>query len=341
MRASHAGKGRISATARAEAAAWIARLHSPNRTREVEDGLRRWLEADPEHAVAFELLTEIWETTARLSRARSVAPRPVRARLHLVRAALATLLIALIPGGVLHHARTDEVATGIDQFRSITLADGTHIRLDANTRLLIRYGRRTRQVVLVKGQAYFQVVHRADWPFTVSAAGHLIRDLGTKFDVRRDGDVLAVTLVEGKVTVSAAPAWLGATPSAPGVQYSTSVGTAMAAAGAQTFSLAPGERVTFEGPRSARIDWPQIAQITAWEHGEVVLDNTSLGEAAAELNRYSRQRLLIKDPAVAAIRVSGVVQAGATLSFAAAVARAYRLQALHPAPDVVLLAPSR
>ena len=341
MRAGEAGKRRTSAAARAEAAAWIARLHSPSRTRGVEEGLRRWLEADPEHAAAFELLTEIWETTARLSRTRTLTPRPARGRLQLARAALATLLIALVPGGVLRHPRTDVVATGIDQFRSVTLADGTRIRLDANTRLLVRYGRRSRHVVLVSGQAYFQVVHRADWPFTVSAAGHLIRDLGTQFDVRRDGDVLAVTLVEGKVTVSAGASRLQRTKVTSNAPDGTTVNEAVAVGSEQTFSLTPGERVTFDGSRSARIDWPHVAQVTAWEHGEVVLDNTSLAEAAAELNRYSRQRLLIKDPATAAIRVSGVVQAGATLSFAAAVARAYRLRALHPSADVVVLAPSR
>ena len=57
-----------SATARAQAAAWIARLHGPNRTPEVEAGLRRWLEEDPERAAAFELVTDTWEKSARLRR---------------------------------------------------------------------------------------------------------------------------------------------------------------------------------------------------------------------------------------------------------------------------------
>ena len=45
---------RPSAAARAEAAAWVARLHGPNRTPEVEAGLRRWLADNPEHAEAFD-----------------------------------------------------------------------------------------------------------------------------------------------------------------------------------------------------------------------------------------------------------------------------------------------
>ncbi|HEY8510139.1 MAG TPA: DUF4880 domain-containing protein, partial [Steroidobacteraceae bacterium] len=60
--------GKPSAAARAAAAVWVARLHGPNRTREAEAGVRRWLAEDPEHAAAFELLTDTWERSARLRR---------------------------------------------------------------------------------------------------------------------------------------------------------------------------------------------------------------------------------------------------------------------------------
>jgi transmembrane sensor len=51
------GPAKPSAAARAEAVVWVARLHGPNRTGEVEAGLRRWLADDPEHAAAFEQVT--------------------------------------------------------------------------------------------------------------------------------------------------------------------------------------------------------------------------------------------------------------------------------------------
>src|SRR5687768_6320309 len=41
----------------AEAAAWVARLHGPNRSLKVERGLRRWLDAGSTHAAAFEAMT--------------------------------------------------------------------------------------------------------------------------------------------------------------------------------------------------------------------------------------------------------------------------------------------
>ncbi len=315
MRANRPGRGR-SAAARAEAAAWIARLHGPNRTREVEEGLRHWLTADPAHAAAFEQLTDIWEKAAHLRRALhgpAIASRPRRGWALAARTVLAMILLAFAPSSILPHRGADLVATGIGELRNVTLADGTQVHLDADTRLLVHLGKHSRRVVLVQGQAYFKVTHRADWPFIVTAAGHAIRDIGTEFDVRYDDDLLAVALVHGSVTVS----------------------------GAQAFNLAPGERLTFDGARLAKIDWPPMAQVTAWETGEVSLANTSLADAAAQLNRSSQERIVIVDPAVAAIRVSGIVQAGDSASFAQAVARTYGLRVVHSARDVIVLAPGR
>src|SRR5689334_5602715 len=46
--------------ARAEAAAWITRLHGPNRTHEMEAGFRQWLSESEENRSEFEGLTDIW-----------------------------------------------------------------------------------------------------------------------------------------------------------------------------------------------------------------------------------------------------------------------------------------
>lgn len=51
----------LSPAARAEAAVWVARLHGSSRSRELEDGWRRWLEASPDNVRAFELATEAWD----------------------------------------------------------------------------------------------------------------------------------------------------------------------------------------------------------------------------------------------------------------------------------------
>src|SRR6476619_4153012 len=45
---------------RAEAAAWLARLHAEDRDSADEAAFRTWLNADPSHALAFEAVDRTW-----------------------------------------------------------------------------------------------------------------------------------------------------------------------------------------------------------------------------------------------------------------------------------------
>lgn len=304
--------------ARAAAAAWVARLHGPQRTPEVEAGLKRWLAESPEHIAAFELLTEIWEKSARLRRRpleKLARWEQVGFRLRVSWAALATACTCITAVLVtrLFFVGSNELSTGIGEQRTVTLEDGTRVHLSTRTQITVRYGREARRVELTSGEALFVVSH-APRPFIVTAGGHHITALGTQFDVRRDPAALAVTLLEGKVTVTQAPA----TP---------------------PLTLLPGQRVRFAAGE-ARFDSPSLATVTAWERGEVVFDDTALAEAATEMNRYSRIPLRIAGPQVAAIRVSGIFQAGDTDSFAQALAATYHLRVRHQAGTITLEADS-
>jgi transmembrane sensor len=77
--------------------------------------------------------------------------------------------------------------------------------------------------------------------------------------------------------------------------------------------------------------------MTAWQRGQVALDNTPLADAVAEMNRYSSTRLIVEDPHAAAISISGVFRAGDSEDFAQAVARTYHLE-LHTDSQAIVLA---
>jgi transmembrane sensor len=83
------------------------------------------------------------------------------------------------------------------------------------------------------------------------------------------------------------------------------------------------------------MDRPALARVTAWERGEVALDNVSLAEAVAEMNRYSREQIVLAGPGLKEIRVSGIFQAGDSANFARAVSRAYNIK-VDPRPDGVI-----
>src|SRR5690606_34875559 len=105
-----------------------------------------------------------------------------------------------------------------------------------------------------------------------------------------------VALVEGRVRVRKA----SAAPAAPAAQV----------------TLAPGERLEARPARPMRVQNVDVARETSWRSGVLVFDETPLAEAAAELNRYSTDRLVIDDPAIATFLVSGVFKTGDIRRFA-------------------------
>lgn len=93
---------------------------------------------------------------------------------------------------------------GDDQQRVLTLSDGTKIRLNSNAQIWIPedFDRSTREVTL-KGEAFFEVTHNDEKPFTVHTGQATIKDLGTAFNVRAipDKQNVQVAVTEGKVSV--------------------------------------------------------------------------------------------------------------------------------------------
>lgn len=339
-----------SAAVRAQAAAWMARLHGPNRTKEVELGFHRWLADAPEHAVAFELMTEAWERSGRLRRRPNeelaLVPRLSR-RARISRWAFAAGLAAVLVLVVATFFFDDGVTSAVGEQRVLTLEDGSRVYLNTDTHAVVQFDEDARRVELDRGEALFEVAKRPDWPFIVTAGDKQIRALGTEFVVRRDAGNVAVTLVEGVVAVSdlssgdagkalerrSMRADRSAAVAAAGARNSNASGST------EVFMLSPGERLTFIEAGSPTIDHPPLEKVTAWQRGQIALDSTPLAQAAEEMNRYSRIRLVIEDPEAAAIPVSGMFRAGDQEAFARAVARTYGFH-VQVSPDEIVLAGS-
>jgi len=278
----------------AAAAEWFGRRHFWNWTQDEEAALDAWLNQSLAHKVAYWRLAAAWQRTDRLKaiphavaqRSSPVVERrsPRLLRLGLVAAAL--IVMATSVGTYLSFGdNTKLYSTGIGESRTINLADGSRVELNTDTVLETDLTPYARNITLEKGEAYFQVRHDASHPFVVKVAGHRITDLGTKFTIRRDGDRIQVVLVEGKARLETAP----------------SDGIARAA------TLSPGE-IANAAPGTLSIRKPapaKISNILAWRSGVLVFDDKTLGQAAAEFNRYNRIKLVIDDPSVARTQVAG------------------------------------
>jgi transmembrane sensor len=230
------------------------------------------------------------------------------------------------------------VATAVGEQRQLVLEDGTRVFLNTDTRIAVKYDQSVRRVELRRGEALFNVAKRSDWPFVVVAGDRQVKALGTSFVVRRDAERIAVTLVEGSVLVTPVqpvlPELAEPTVAAPGaIELSPDI--AGDASGGQ-FKLAAGQRLTFKSGAATRLDTPSIEKATAWRRGQVILDDTPLQAAAAEMNRYNETKLIVTDPEAAAIPINGLFQAGDSTHFANAVAQAYGLTVVARGDEIVL-----
>jgi transmembrane sensor len=313
---------------RKQAALWVTELHSPDRDAALEDKVRRWIAEDPRHAAAFELATEAWQRSGNLpgylpERAPDALPRR-RARSKASGPALigmAILCAAVI--SAVYFLREGTLVTGPAEQRTVELSDGTEVSLNANSRVVIQYDDHVRKVTLAKGEVLFDVIKHQPRPFVVVIGDRKVIAMGTSFLVRREeptGSAFAVTLVEGRVAIEPI-SWPDALPSgpAPGLNL-----------------LNPGERLRFAAGATEKIDLPSIERVTAWQRSQLIFDDTSLNEAAAEFNRYGSNRLVIDGPALGKLRVGGVFRIGDPLSFAQAMANGYHLRIINKGNTILL-----
>lgn len=349
--------------ARAEASAWITQLHGPNRSAEMERGFQRWLAERPENSQEFEGLTEIWDSVAGGVPARGVPrlerwehsaevrelkalrekyegrrPRPRR-----LLAAAALLLVGLLVYGLWP---ATSYTTAVGEQRVVQLEDGTQVSLNSDTKMTVDYGKRARRIRLEKGEALFQVSKDSRRPFTVTAGDNSVVALGTSFLVRLHEGRTAITLIEGKVAVSSeSSSMLASASNGEGLaRASNKVRNAKSASPSVRSSvhpspsngeglemrngivLSPGERLTLAAGSSPKLDAPQLDRVTAWRRGEVVLNDTPLVEAVAEMNRYDKTPIVIADAAIEQWVVSGLYHTGDSEGFARSLVKMYPLE---------------
>jgi transmembrane sensor len=143
---------------RREAAGWLARLES-GRDPDIDRKFRRWHDADPAHAQAFETVQRSYSQAGllRLSRvlpgrSPSELSKPVSSTSWYGWAAAAALVIAIpaawfaFSHGVIVRG-TDAVmlATGVGEIKQVNLADGSKVTLDSSTKVDVEIGRSHRR----------------------------------------------------------------------------------------------------------------------------------------------------------------------------------------------------
>ncbi len=331
----------------ADAAFWVVRLNSDQRTRADEEAFRLWLEQDPAHAQAYADCAALWEGVGDLAatdeahealkrlRTPGRAPRGFDRRIALfggLGAAVAAAAAGLV--GPILLAGEQSLQTAPGEQRRVRLADGTGVLLNTDTRLRVRFARGERRLFLDRGQAFFQVAKDKTRPFRVFAGHDEVRAIGTAFEVRRIGDSLQVTLEEGRVALYRAG---GSAPLSAGPTKGASAAPTVAGAAAPVVLLSPGEQAVLAPALPVALRAVDLRKVQAWRYGRMILDDAPLGETVADLNRYGGVRIVLADRSLADIRVSGVFHTGRPDDFVKSVTAAFPVEIARQDEQTIVL----
>jgi len=276
----------------AQAAEWLAREHFWNWSEAEKSALESWLAETSAHRVAYLRLKSGYARTDRLAAlqpAKSEGSRFAWPLLLRVAASFVVIGVLGVAGAfyLAHASRPQEAAysTPVGGHEIIRLADGSEIELNTSTTVQLRMEAGKRIAKLARGEAFFKITHDDDHPFVVEAAGHRVMDLGTEFSVRDDRNGLEVALVQGKARIE----------------------SANGAADQRSAVLAPGDvAVATADTMSIRKETASdIANALGWRRGLLVFHNTTLAEAAAALNRYNSNKLVVADAQAAKLTING------------------------------------
>lgn len=246
-----------------------------------------WLEADPAHAEAFDrvsidqaLLADQPRTPAndQFAPARGSRQRWMWA---VGGTAVAAGLVALVmPLAMAPASDAYWLQTKPGQRQDVALADGTRIEVSGGSRLqLDRLNPRVAS--LETGEATFHVRHDDHDPFTLRSGDLTVRDLGTVFNVARDGTRLDVQVAEGSVLFQ---------PDADAVKLTA--GTALSAR---------------EDSSSIAMSRVAVDTVGGWRSGRLAFSGESLAHVADTIHRLYGTNLTL-DPGLSVRPFTGMVR---------------------------------
>jgi transmembrane sensor len=280
------------------AAEWLERREREDWNEKDRTELDNWLSQSPVHAVTFLRIEDVWIRADRLRALGDPARHDTLSAAYKSSWPIFSRIVAslaLVVAGVSITAtyftaeRYQTYATAIGGHEKLSLGDGSAIELNTDTVLRIASEGRERKIWLDRGEAYFDIRHNKTNPFVVFAAEHRVTDIGTKFVVRNDPNRLEVRLLEGRARFES-----------------------LKAHDRTTELLNPGDIVITRSGTTTHIKLPlqDMANELGWRRGMLIFHHTTLADAAAEFNRYSRQTIVVADADAARATLNGALPVG-------------------------------
>jgi len=316
---------------------WVVEVHDSNFSSDLlnQSRFRAWLSQSGAHTDAFSSASRTFERVAslrtstqinledRLQRYRSEHKLARQVRLKRWVSAAAALFLGLILPWVPQELTAAPIlyATRIGEQRTVTLADGSQLRLNSGTRILVRAVGRYREIDVLEGETYFSMARDPRHPIRVFAASGLIAGDASEFDVSQFQGRVEVIVVRGELSVLSIDS-----AGAPLTQHITGRGERDRSG---PISLRAGQTATMRVRQDgANIELDSrtaadIERLLAWRRGLLAFSNQSVADLVTVFNRYNRQKMAIADPDIAELRLSGDFQFNDPASFVLALQRVY------------------
>jgi transmembrane sensor len=168
--------------------------------------------------------------------------------------------------------KADEFVTGASETATVTLRDGTVVRLAPQSRLRLS-GRRGAREVWLRGRAFFAVAKDPTRPFVIETSAGRVEVLGTRFEIQAEADDMRVLVVEGRVAL-------------------------LGRAGKAEIRAGEMRRVV-AGTTLPAVKVPDLVASVSWMGNFLVFQETPLGRAAREIERLYDVHIEITDSALA------------------------------------------
>ena len=359
----------LSPHTRETAARWHERLQRDKVSDDTRRDFERWIQASPDHRAAYEAIERAWttlqsaseappilalrhEAALRLTRRTSRQLTPLRAMAAaLAILAIGTVALALVSPSLAPRALTAWVrdfwpgggryTTATGERLTATLQDGSQVTLDTQSELEVAFTEAERLVRLKRGQAFFEVAKGEARPFVVEVDHRRLVAVGTAFDVRLDDGQIRVTMVEGVLRVEPAErrggSGTGESPgSTPDIARAGPTGGSAAPRMPAT-TISAGQQLIVNRQSEDHVLTADPERATSWRRGQLIFDAVRLGDAIAEVNRYSQTKIELADPALAEVRISGSFATGRSLLFVEAVTTYFPIEVSESSHHAVIL----
>ena len=282
---------------------WYARWLSGEMDDQAKKAWQTWLDADEEHARAWQKIERVQQHFGKVPGALALATLQAPASAER-RRILKHMILLLSVSGVGYYGYREQpwrgvladVSTSVGERRQIKLVDGTTVHLNTDSAINIIFSDTSRVVELVHGEIMIETAHEASRsyrPCSVLTNQGGITALGTRFSVRewqqqQPGkskiDMVKVSVFESMVDVRPSQ-----TANAP-------------------IRVNQGESLVFSQSQSFAKTRLKATEM-AWVNGLIVVYAMRLEDFANELSRYQSGALRC-DPAVADLHISGSFPVG-------------------------------